>query len=105
MLAKCIALTTAIACAWQVLDLKRFLPTRELQDGLLWVVEQLPGMVEAADMTHVGAVTSLCFIAMCMNVHQHDPADRCTTVNIAQMSWWSEVSAYRVNCNCRVLWM
>lgn len=41
-------------CMPQVLDLKRFLPSRELQDGLLWVVEQLPGMVEAADMTHVG---------------------------------------------------
>jgi hypothetical protein len=36
-----------------VLDLKRFQPRRQLQEGLLWVAEQLPGIVEAADMTQV----------------------------------------------------
>jgi hypothetical protein len=34
-----------------VVDLKRFQPRKQLQEGLLWVVEQLPGLVEAADMT------------------------------------------------------
>eukprot|EP00882_Tetradesmus_deserticola_P007826 GHRQ01008238.1.p1 GENE.GHRQ01008238.1~~GHRQ01008238.1.p1 ORF type:complete len:602 (+),score=264.47 GHRQ01008238.1:263-1807(+) len=38
---------------YMVLDLKRFQPRRQLQQGLLWVAEQLPGMVEAADMTQV----------------------------------------------------
>lgn len=37
---------------YMVVDLKRFEPRRQLQPGLLWVVEQLPGMVEAADMTN-----------------------------------------------------
>jgi hypothetical protein len=34
-----------------IIDLKRFQPRQQLRAGLLWVVEQLPGMVEAADMT------------------------------------------------------
>ncbi|KAF6260696.1 laminin A [Scenedesmus sp. NREL 46B-D3] len=38
---------------YMVLDLKRFMPRRQLQEGLLWVAEQLPGVVEAADMTQV----------------------------------------------------
>ncbi|KAF8067359.1 Acsf3 [Scenedesmus sp. PABB004] len=38
---------------YMVVDLKRFEPRQQLRDGLLWVVEQLPGMVEAADMTQV----------------------------------------------------
>jgi hypothetical protein len=38
---------------YMVLDLKRFQPRRQLQEGLLWVAEQLPGVVEAADMTQV----------------------------------------------------
>jgi hypothetical protein len=37
---------------YMVVDLKRFQLRRQLQPGLLWVVEQLPGMVEAADMTN-----------------------------------------------------
>lgn len=37
---------------YMVVDLKRFQPRKQLQHGLLWVVEQLPGMVEAADMTN-----------------------------------------------------
>jgi hypothetical protein len=36
---------------YMVVDLKRFQPRKQLQEGLLWVVEQLPGLVEAADMT------------------------------------------------------
>jgi hypothetical protein len=36
---------------YMVVDLKRFKPRRQLEPGLLWVVEQLPGMVEAADLT------------------------------------------------------
>lgn len=35
----------------QVLDLKRFQPGQELLPGLLWVAEQIPGLIEAADMT------------------------------------------------------
>eukprot|EP00775_Hariotina_reticulata_P011811 gene11811-11955_t len=38
---------------YMVLDLKRFQPGYQLQAELLWVVEQLPGMVEAADLTEV----------------------------------------------------
>lgn len=38
---------------YMVADLKRFEPRRQLREGLLWVVEQLPGMVEAADVTDV----------------------------------------------------
>lgn len=36
---------------YMVVDLKQFQPRKPLHAGLLWVVEQLPGMVEAADMT------------------------------------------------------
>mmetsp|Transcript_12700 Transcript_12700/g.33669 ORF Transcript_12700/g.33669 Transcript_12700/m.33669 type:complete len:279 (-) Transcript_12700:1184-2020(-) len=34
-----------------VVDLKKFEPKQRLAPGLLWVVEQLPGMIEAGDMT------------------------------------------------------
>ena len=34
-----------------MLDLKRFIPGRELLPGTLWVAEQIPGLIEAADMT------------------------------------------------------
>ena len=40
---------------YMVIDLKLFRPGRELQPGLLWVVEQLPGMTIAADQTQVEA--------------------------------------------------
>ena len=33
------------------MDLKRFVAGRELQPGTLWVAEQIPGLIEAADMT------------------------------------------------------
>eukprot|EP00879_Flechtneria_rotunda_P007490 GHRR01007858.1.p1 GENE.GHRR01007858.1~~GHRR01007858.1.p1 ORF type:complete len:452 (+),score=148.73 GHRR01007858.1:378-1733(+) len=36
---------------YMVVDLNRFLPRKQLLDGLIWVVEQLPGVVEAADLT------------------------------------------------------
>ena len=38
-------------CLLQVVDLKRFSPGRELEPGLLWVVEQAPGLVVASDAT------------------------------------------------------
>jgi len=38
---------------YMVVDLARFKPKHELSPGLLWVVEQLPGMVVAADLTEV----------------------------------------------------
>lgn len=34
-----------------VLDLKRFTPGSELPAGLLWVAEQIPGLVASADLT------------------------------------------------------
>jgi hypothetical protein len=34
-----------------VVDLKRFVPGEELAEGLLWVAEQIPGLVVAADQT------------------------------------------------------
>lgn len=40
-----------------VVDLKRFTPGGELQEGLLTVVEQMPGLVEHADKTRVRART------------------------------------------------
>ncbi|KAI7844422.1 hypothetical protein COHA_002016 [Chlorella ohadii] len=36
---------------WMVVDLKLFSPGRELPRGLLWVVEQAPGLVVASDQT------------------------------------------------------
>jgi hypothetical protein len=63
----CIALLPLSVCTpgclqYMVLDLKRFVPRRQLQEGLLWVAEQLPGVVEAADMTQVRREThELCF--------------------------------------------
>ncbi|EIE19753.1 laminin A [Coccomyxa subellipsoidea C-169] len=36
---------------YMVLDLKRFTPGKELPAGLLWVAEQIPGLVASADLT------------------------------------------------------
>ncbi|KAL4451415.1 hypothetical protein ABPG77_009487 [Micractinium sp. CCAP 211/92] len=36
---------------WMVVDLKLFKPGHELPPGLLWVVEQMPGLVVASDQT------------------------------------------------------
>lgn len=36
---------------YMVLDLNKFEPGKALQPGLLWVAEQIPGLVAAADMT------------------------------------------------------
>ncbi|KAG2499896.1 hypothetical protein HYH03_002184 [Edaphochlamys debaryana] len=36
---------------YMIVDVNRFVPHQELQPGLLWVLEQLPGMIKAADMT------------------------------------------------------
>lgn len=36
-----------------VLDYKLFKPGRPLRDNLLWVLEQLPGVTQAADVTDV----------------------------------------------------
>ncbi|KAF5842106.1 phospholipase B-domain-containing protein [Dunaliella salina] len=38
---------------YMVVDLKKFEPKQRLAPGLFWVVEQLPGMIEAGDMTDV----------------------------------------------------
>ncbi|XP_064483629.1 putative phospholipase B-like 2 [Ornithodoros turicata] len=38
---------------WMVLDYKKFRPGGQLQDNLLWVLEQLPGYVMSADVTDV----------------------------------------------------
>lgn len=39
---------------WTVVDYKRFIPgSPVLQGGLLWVLEQIPGMIRAADLTPV----------------------------------------------------
>lgn len=36
---------------WQVIDLSKFRPGEELQSGLLTVLEEVPGLVQYADMT------------------------------------------------------
>ena len=36
---------------WIVVDYNKFTPGQPLADGVLWIVEQIPGMVEGADMT------------------------------------------------------
>ncbi|EFJ51951.1 hypothetical protein VOLCADRAFT_103148 [Volvox carteri f. nagariensis] len=36
---------------YMIVDTKRFIPHSELQPGLLWVVEQLPGLFKTADVT------------------------------------------------------
>ncbi|XP_049518650.1 putative phospholipase B-like 2 [Dermacentor silvarum] len=38
---------------WMVLDYKLFIPGGSLQPGTLWLVEQLPGIMESADITTV----------------------------------------------------
>lgn len=38
---------------WMILDYKLFEPRRSLQPGTLWLVEQLPGLMESADITSV----------------------------------------------------
>lgn len=38
---------------WMVLDYKLFIPGGSLQPGMLWLVEQLPGIMESADITTV----------------------------------------------------
>ncbi|KNC77449.1 hypothetical protein SARC_10093, partial [Sphaeroforma arctica JP610] len=38
---------------YMVVDLNKFKPKEELQDGLLWVSEQIPGHVSYADVTNV----------------------------------------------------
>lgn len=40
-----------------VVDLKRFAPGKELEAGLLWVAEQIPGLVLAADLTDMLALS------------------------------------------------
>jgi hypothetical protein len=51
-----------LACAgtynnqYIVVDLKLFSPGAELQQGLLTIVEQMPGLVMTADKTQVGAL-------------------------------------------------
>ncbi len=36
-----------------IIDYKLYKTGTELKDDLLWVLEQMPGMIRAADMTHV----------------------------------------------------
>ena len=43
-------LTGAARCV-QIIDVGKFIPGQELPQGLLWVAEQLPGLIVAADMT------------------------------------------------------
>ncbi|KAF8794203.1 putative phospholipase B-like 2 like protein [Argiope bruennichi] len=38
---------------WMILDLNRFQPGKPLEDGLLWVIEQLPGYLHSEDVTDV----------------------------------------------------
>lgn len=46
-----------VAEQWMVVDLKRFKPGKELEPGLLWVAEQIPGLVQAADLTDMLALS------------------------------------------------
>lgn len=41
---------------YMVVDLKRFVPGEELRDGLLWVAEQVPGLVVGEDVTNTLAL-------------------------------------------------
>ncbi|KAM7451985.1 putative phospholipase B-like 2 [Porites harrisoni] len=36
---------------WMVLDYKRFTPGENIKPGTLWILEQLPGIIESADMS------------------------------------------------------
>lgn len=36
---------------YMILDLKKFTPGKDLQPGLLWIAEQIPGLVASRDMT------------------------------------------------------
>lgn len=38
---------------WLVVDYNKFTPGEELEDGTLYVLDQIPGMIESADLTHV----------------------------------------------------
>ena len=50
---KCQEVLTIIGCnsRYMILDLKHFTPGQELPAGLLWVAEQIPGLVASADVT------------------------------------------------------
>ena len=36
---------------YMIVDLKKFTPGKDLQPGLLWIAEQIPGLVASRDMT------------------------------------------------------
>ncbi|XP_035209140.1 putative phospholipase B-like 2 isoform X2 [Stegodyphus dumicola] len=38
---------------WMIVDYKKFLPGKPLEDGLLWVLEQLPGYIHSKDVTKI----------------------------------------------------
>ena len=38
-------------CRYMIVDLKRFTPGSDLPAGLLWVAEQIPGLVASGDVT------------------------------------------------------
>lgn len=38
---------------WMIVDYKLFKPLKPLRDGLFWVLEQLPTLIESRDMTDV----------------------------------------------------
>ncbi|XP_064457658.1 putative phospholipase B-like 2 isoform X2 [Ornithodoros turicata] len=38
---------------WSILDYKLFTPNQPIRDNTLWVLEQMPSVIEAADLSHV----------------------------------------------------
>lgn len=38
---------------YMIIDLKLFTPKEELKEGLLWVIEQIPGLVVGEDLTNI----------------------------------------------------
>lgn len=100
---------------YMVVDLKRFQPRKQLQSGLLWVVEQLPGMVEAADMTNtlsrgycklqeLGSRANLQTTRFLptANMHTASPDDALlwTAALQVKLCWTVDLICVRVYCCC-----
>ena len=53
---------------YMVVDMKKVTLSRELANGTLWVIEQIPGLVVGADQTTI--LRAGLFTAYCVNVHR-----------------------------------
>jgi len=84
---------------YMVIDLKKVTLGRELANGTLWVIEQIPGLVVGADQTTVlrfglSCTCSLrlqCFDAVVGRQEGHPACKKLSGGVLAWLSVWSEV--------------